>query len=311
VQGASLVCLYPNLPAGASAATTRVYFKTADNTATRDVRATRIDVTATAKERSNDGNPCGAGDPNCDTFTSSIVNSYEPDPNAAFTFSLGTNRFHLPTNDGLSSFNFTGPGTSVFLASFKKLSLSESEQFCFGDVECSDRALTVDTQGVLSFGASTPMLFFSRLLNATGSANSVNAIHFYDPVTFTAIAGNRLTPGTTPSFARMDGVRFASSAFGLAAGKYFVVNYLPGNNSFQLSLTEGGPPLTLTAGTGSAEPIRIIGDETDGVNNERSTTLCSTSLPPASTTMPKICTKKVGGVIEAYLWDSGNGRVNW
>ena len=310
LQGSNLVCTYPSLAAGAETAFTRAFFKTADRTAARPVTAGVVSVTAEVKERSNDGNPCASGDPNCDTFTNSITNSYEPDPNAAFTFSVGTNRFHLPTNDGLSSFSFTGPGTSGFLASFRKLSLSESAAFCFS-ITCTDRALEVSTQGVLSFGVSTPMLFFSRLLNASGAANKVSAVHFYDSRTLAVLAGNRLTPGTTPSFARMDGVRFASPAFGLAAGNYFVRYYQSSDNSFQLSSTKDGPILTLALGAGSGEPIRIIGDETEGANNERSDTLCSTSLPPASTTMPKICTKKVGPVIEAYLWDSGNGRVNW
>ena len=303
VSGANLVCTYANIAGGGNTGATRVYFKTANVPATSSV----ISVTATVNERGNDTNPCAAGDPNCDTFTSSIVNSYEPDPNAAFTFALDNSRFHLPTNDGLSSFTFTSPGSSVFLASFRKLTLAESAGLCFSDVVCFDRALSVDTQGTLSFGASTPVVFFTRLLDAPVTASKLSAIHFYDAVALTA-SNNRLTPVSGPSFARMDGLSLEAPAFGRGAGKYFVVGYSSVDNSFQLSSTKGGPALTLTPGSGSGVPIRIIGDQAD----ERSTSLCSTAIPASTVTMPKICAVKSGPkAIDTYVWDSGNGRVNW
>jgi hypothetical protein len=309
VQGGNLVCTYPNLAAGAFAATTRVYFKTADNTATRDVRASRINVTATAKERANDGNPCDAGDPNCDTFTSSIVNSYEPDLDAAFTFGLNGKRFNLPTNDGLASFTFTSASSSVFLATFKKLTQTESADFCFSTVKCFDRTLFVNTQSAPGFGAANPVVFHSLLFDSPVSENNLNAIHFYDAVPLTLLAGNRLTPGSTPGFARMDGLRLAAPALGLAAGKYFVVNYQASNNSFQLSLAKGGAPLALTPTPSPAgNPIRIVGDDSD----ERSTEICSTDIPSPIPTLPRVCVNKVGPkTLDAFLWDTGNGWANW
>jgi hypothetical protein len=305
LNGANLVCTYPNLPAGADSGVTRIYFKTADVPATSSV----ISVTATAKERANDGNPCGAGDPNCDTFTTSIVNSYEPDPNAAFTFALNGNRFHLPTNDGLASFTFTSASSSVFHATFKKLTSAESADFCFSTVTCFDRTLFVSTENAPGFGAANPVVFHSVLLDSPVSANNLDAIHFYDAVPLTLLAGNRLTPGSTPSFARMDGLRLAAPALGLAAGKYFVVNHQSTNNSFQLSLTEAGAPLTL-ASTPSpvGNPIRIVGDQSD----ERSTQICSTDIPSPIPTLPRVCVDKIGPkTLDAYLWDTGNGWANW
>jgi hypothetical protein len=313
VSGGNLVCVYPNLPAGAPAATTRAYFKTADKTATRDVRATRITVLATVNERGSDQN-CEEGDPNCDTFAVPLVNSYEPDPDGAFTFALNGNRFHLPTNDGLSSFTFTSASPSVFLTSFKKLSLTDSAAFCFSDVVCFDRALSVDTQSASGFGASNPVVFYTRLSDPPSgiTTKSLNAIHFYDAVALTS-AANRLTPGPSPSFARMDGLSVGTAAaatLGIAEGKYFVVDYQatgPNANSFRLSLTKDGAPIPIPgAGTVQAAPIRIIGDQSD----ERSTTLCTTTIPSPIPALPKICVAKAGSkALDSYVWDTGNGFV--
>ena len=105
---------------------------------------------------------------------------------------------------------------------------------------CFDRALAVDTAGVLSFGTTTPVLFFSRLLDPpVRREQGVDAIHFYDPVTFTLLAGNRLTPGSTPSFARMDGVRFAAPTFGLARGQV-LRRQLPGEQQLVPALADQG-----------------------------------------------------------------------
>ena len=304
--GTSITCSYANLPARTppSSASTRAFFKTADAPA----ESNDITVTASTKEGGNDANTCPSGgtDPNCDNVSWTVTNSYEPEPNEALTFGLNGNRFRLPTNDGLSSFTFTAPGSAPFLTSFKKLATTESATLCFDKEVCFDRPLEVGSSGVLSFGQSTPVLFYSRLADAPVAANKLNAIHFYDAVPLTLLAGNRLT--AAPSFASMDGLRLTADAFGQLAGKYFVVGYQSSNNSFQLSLTNGGPPLTLTAGTGSGEPIRIIGDQ----SGERSTTLCSTTVPASTVAMPKICAVKVSGkTLDAFLWDSGNGRVNW
>ena len=301
-SGSNLVCLYPNLGAGVSAATTRVYFKTADKTATRDVRASDITAMATAKERANDGNPCGAGDPNCDTFSVTLRNSYEPEPDAAYTFALNGKSFQLPTDDGLSSFSFTSATAVKFLTQFKVL--PPSSTFCFSTVVCFDRTLSVDTQSATGFSTTNPVLFYARLLDPPSgvTVKNLSAIHFYDPVALTS-DGTTVTAAGGPSFARIDGLRMETASFGLTAGtKYFVVQ--PSGTSFKVSLTKGGAPVPLSAGTGGrGSPIRIIGDQDD----ERSTA-CSASTPPAASAVPSICAQKFGPkALDSFVWDLGNG----
>ena len=65
----------------------------------------------------------------------------------------------------------------------------------------------------------------------------------------------------------------------------------------------------------STDPIRIIGDQSD----ERSTTLCTTTIQSTIPTLPRICTKNVSGPppvqgqqpVDSFVWDNGNGNVNW
>jgi hypothetical protein len=305
-SGGTLTCTYPNLPAGASAAKTRVYFKTADKTAARDVRASDIAVTATVKERGSDQG-CDEGDPNCDTFTVTQRNSYEPEPDAAYTFALNGKSFHLPTDDGLSSFSFTSATAVKFFAQFKVL--PPSTTFCFSTLLCFDRTLSVETEEATGFGTSNPVLFFARLLDPPGGVTSKNltAIHFYDAIDLTSTAADdRLKPvsASAPSFASMDGLRLTASEFGQGAGKYFVVGHNPTDNSFQISATQGGAPLPLADDTGEGNPIRIIGDQ-DG---ERRTSNCATK--PAASAVPSICVQKFGPkALDSYVWDNGNGFV--
>jgi len=304
-SGTAITCRSGNLAGLGSSPVTRVYFKTADAPATSN----DITITAFAKEGANDGHDCPAGgtDPNCDTNSRTITNSYEQLNDEAATWGLNGNRFNLPTNDGLSSFAFTAQGSAPFFVKFNKLTATDTASLCFSDVVCFDKPLSVDTSTVLSYGTSNPVLFFSHLVDAPVNASKLNAIHYYDPVALTA-ASNRLSPGTSPSFARMDGVQLTSAAFGLTPGKYFVVGYTAANNSFRLSATKGGTPLALTAGSANGNPIRIIGDD----NDERSTSLCSKTLPPVGTVLPKLCAVKVGAKdLDAYLWDDGNGKINW
>jgi hypothetical protein len=309
--GTTITCKYPNLQAGtgpASSATTRAFFKTADAPAAGNF----ITAIATAKEGLNDKNTCPAdgADPNCDTVSWTLFNSYEPDPDAALTFGLNGSRFRLPTNDGLSSFTFTAPAGSPFLTTFTKLATTDATALCFSTVECFDRPLSVSSGGVLSSGLSTPVLFYSRLAT-TLPPDKVAAIHYYDAVPLTLLPGNRLT--STVSFARMDGLRLTASTLGLAPKKYFVIGYQSSDNSFQLSETKGGVFLPLSATLNpKGEPVRIIGDKDDAIGDERSDAVCSTDIPPVSVTMPKICVKRAGQqTLDAYLWDNGNGTVNW
>jgi hypothetical protein len=305
--GSSLVCTYPNLASGASTATTRVYFKTADAPATSSV----IRVQGTAKERTNDANPCGT-DPNCDTFATSIVNSYEPEPNAAYSFALDGKRFHLATDNELSSFEFTSASAAPFLAQLQVQ--DHSTAYCFGTVPCFDRTLLASTQAAPGFSAANPVVFYARLVNPPSSVNqnTLSAIHFYDPVTLQANATtNRFTGPAGTSFARIDGVSFdAGAASVIAAGTYFVVGYQLADNSFQVSATKGGPAVTLLSSLAvSGGPIRVIGDQ----NDERSTTSCTTTPATINFPVPSICVLKVKGqnAFDNWVWDAGNGRVGW
>src|SRR5436309_3741238 len=146
LKAGALVCTYPDLAAGANTGTTTIYFQTANSPAT----GTRLTVKGTVKERSNDANGCSSGDPNCDTYTATLDNVYEPDPNAAVTFALNGNRFHLATNDESSSFDFTWANTTKTLVTFKTLDAGTT--YCFSDVPCFDRTLFADTAQATGFG---------------------------------------------------------------------------------------------------------------------------------------------------------------
>jgi hypothetical protein len=306
-SGSSIVCTYPNLAAGASTGTTRIYFKTADAPATSSV----IGVNGTVKERANDANLCG-GDPNCDTFTTSIVNSYEPELNAAYSFALNGKRFHLAADNELSSFDFTSASASTFFAQLQVQ--GPSTTYCFGDVPCFDRTLLVSTEQAPGFGPTNPVVFYARLADPPSpiNQNNLSAIHFYDPVTLQANAAtSRLTGPAATDFARIDGVTFdAGAAAVIAPGTYFVVAYRAADRSFQLSATEGGPPVTLLSTQPvSGGPIRVIGDQGD----ERSTKSCTTTPATINFSVPSICVLKVKGqdAFDNWIWDSGNGRIGW
>ena len=115
---AIVTCTYANIPAGQPTATTRVYFKTGDVPAT----SSRIDVAGTVKERGNDAGSglggCAASDPNCDTVSTFIINSYEPDANTGVSFALNGKQIYLATNDKNSSYAFKSGHASPFRADF-------------------------------------------------------------------------------------------------------------------------------------------------------------------------------------------------
>ena len=307
----NLVCEYPNLPANTPGPTTRVFFKTANLPAT----ASRITVTATVNERGSDAGStpnCDPSDPNCDTWPVSVVNSYEPEDDNAYTFALSGNRFNLPTNDGSASITFTSSTSANpanTLTTFKKLPATDTADFCFSDVECYDRVLFADTGGIQTFGSGNPVVFYARLFDPPVTQNKISAIHIYDATGFTLVSNSRIKPTTsTLDFSKMDGVEFKTTTFGQPAKKYFIVpnSYSSGDKSFQLSATKGGAAITtLTGTTGTGNPIRIIGDQSD----ERSTTLC-TLAPQTSLTGPKICVTKIANkVFDSYVWDLGNGWI--
>jgi hypothetical protein len=183
----TLTCKYANLPAGGNTGLpTRIYFKTANEPATRTVIAVR----GTVKESANDNNPCGSGDPNCDTFLASITNSYEPDANAAYTFALNGNRFYLETDDvlglsgkGSSSYTFTSGNASIFRANF----VTSFPAACGATPSptCFNRVLTVSADGAPSTYNAGPVVFYARLTNLPQgvNANNVTATHTYDDTT--------------------------------------------------------------------------------------------------------------------------------
>ncbi len=54
---------------------------------------------------------CAASDPNCDTVSTFIINSYEPDANNGVSFALNGKQIYLATNDKNSSFAFKSKAT--------------------------------------------------------------------------------------------------------------------------------------------------------------------------------------------------------
>jgi hypothetical protein len=292
--GQSITCTYANLAPGGQAPLTTAYFKTADSPAT----GTLITVTGIVKERSNDANGCQTGDPNCDTFTKTLFNSYEPLPYEADTYALNGLPFHLASDAGNYAFDFTSHSAAPFLAHFEALDPSQTSDWCFGTVPCFDRTLFVDTKENVAYG--THVLFYARLSNLPVSANNLNFVHFYDPIDFT-VSSSRFSPNTGLDFSRMDGVQIGTT-------KYYVVGYQPTSNSFQLSTSAGGPPSSFPDSTALAgSPIRIIGDQNDErTMNTGCTFTFSNAIP-----IPSICDKKVkgtSGTYDAYVWDQGNGH---
>jgi len=305
-SGTALTCTYPNLGAGASTPTTRVYFSTPLVPTTSSL----ITVNAIVKERANDANTCAAGDPNCDTFSQSVTNSYEQEGPNAYSFALPDKTFHLAATNELSSFNFTSKNPSIFFSQFKVE--DPSSVLCFSDVPCFERILFADTQGSPGFSATNPVVFYGRVVPPSNkiSAKNIVALHLYDAVTLQASAAtNRFTGPTGATYDRIDGVSFgADAAAVIAAGKYFVVN--PSGNSFQVSATKGGAPLSLlSSGAVQGSSLRIIGDQSD----ERSTKSCTTTPASINFPVPSICALDVKGqnAIDTWIWDTGNGRIGW
>ena len=297
VSTQTLTCNYANLPAAnpdVATPTKRAYFKTANLPATHSV----ITVLGTVKERGNDAGStggCAATDPNCDTHATSVVNSYEPDDNAAYTFVTADGQsFYLETNDKLSSYRFTADTPAPFRADF----VVDAGACETASPTCFERTLNVTTvQGPTSYNDG-PILFYARLSDAPSgvNANTVVAVHTYDVATFT-VAANRFTPPAGMD-ARLDTVKIGSTTF-------FVVNVNTTTNTFQLAATQGGSPLDFVAGPQVGTPERIIGDQ----SFERSSKGCvfaySNNIP-----VPSICGDKAQGLsqtIDAWVWDSHNG----
>jgi hypothetical protein len=209
---ATITCTYTNIPASnpdVSTPTTKVYFKTGDVPAT----SSSIDVQGTVKERANDSNPCIAGDPNCDTVATSIVNSYEPDPFAGVSFALDGKQVYLATNDKLSSFVFKSGSGSPFRADFT--TTFPTECGTSPSPTCFFRTLNV----VATFDGPAieynngPVVFYARLTGLPPGVTDkkVNAIHTYDPVTGLAprIIGD--DPGERSSEKSKEGCTFTFS----------------------------------------------------------------------------------------------------
>jgi hypothetical protein len=180
----SLTCTYANVPAAnpdASTPTTRAYFKTANAPAT----ASKIDVQGTVKERANDANPCVTGDPNCDTVTTSIVNSYEPDANTGVSFALNGKQIYLATNDKNSSFAFKSGHPTPFRADFT--TTFPTECGASPSPTCFFRLLNVTPtfDGPAAEYNDGPVVFYGRVsgLPQGVTDKTINAIHTYDAFT--------------------------------------------------------------------------------------------------------------------------------
>lgn len=185
----SVACTYANIPGGQPGATTRVYFKTADVPAT----SSRIDVSGTVKERGNDAGSgpagCDPSDPNCDTVSTFVNNSYEGVAESGVSFALNGKQIYLATNDKNSSFAFKSKSASPFRADFTTTFPAE----CGANPSpaCFYRTLSV----VATFDGPAvtyndgPIVFYGRVtgLPPGVNQNNLSAIHTYDDNTFTTI----------------------------------------------------------------------------------------------------------------------------
>ena len=142
--------------------------------------STKIDVQATVKERGNDRVPARApNDPNCDTHLTHVVNTYEPEQNAAYTFALNGKQFYLETNDKHSAFGFKSDNATPFQSLFV-VDLSGCD--AGAPATCFERTLNTSTDPPTTGYNDGPVLYFARLTDtASGvNANNVVAIHNYD-----------------------------------------------------------------------------------------------------------------------------------
>ena len=177
---AIVTCSYANMPAGQPTAATKVYFKTGDVPAT----SSRIDVSGTVKERGNDAGSglggCAASDPNCDTVSTFVINSYEPDANNGVSFALNGKQIYLATNDKNSSFAFKSGHASPFRTDFTTTFPTASAARRFLPRASTDSLTVPPTfDGPAATYNDGPVVFYARLsgLPSGVTDNNVNAIH--------------------------------------------------------------------------------------------------------------------------------------
>jgi hypothetical protein len=298
-----VACSFPDIPGLGSAsgtgnppphndATVKLFFTV---NAPADLPSVTFTGTGTAKERSNDNG--GAANVEQQKVTGAVM-SFGTDPNASATLALPAKSSLLNAGLDASSVGFAVPkGTSPFIAKF---AADPSTTACFGGITCSGLLLTTDLSGapIGTFSSGNPILW-QAVINSTSS--NVDAIHYYDPVTVTASQANTFT--STTSFAKCDGVNFATGAPSpLANGDYFVVNATA--TSFQVSATAKGKPLSFTSGGQFlASCIRVIGDD----RSEK-----ATSCTKAPSQMPALYAFKLtSNTVQTCLWDSANGGIHY
>src|SRR6266566_1343413 len=249
----------------------------------------------TAKERSNDN----SGAANVEQQTAIAPMSFGPDSNSLATVALPERNSSLNASRDASSVSFAVPkGTSPFIAKF---AADPSTTSCFGGITCSGLLLTTDLSGAPldTFSSGNPILW-QAAINSTSS--NVDAIHYYDAVKVTASTTQANTFTSTTSFAKCDGVNFATGAPSpLTNGDYFVVNATA--TSFQISATAKGKPLSFTSGGDfMASCIRVIGDD-------KSEKAMSCTKPPSQ--MPALYAFKLtSNTVQVCLWDTSNGGVH-
>jgi hypothetical protein len=276
-------------------ATVKVFF-TVNAPADPPLDSVTFTAKGTAKERSNDN----SGAANVEQQTAIAPMSFGTDSNSLATVALPERNSSLNASLDASSVGFAVPkGTNPFIAKF---AADASTTSCFGGITCSGLLLTTDLSGapIGTFSSGNPILW-QAVINSTSS--NVDAIHYYDAVKVSASTTQANTFTSTTSFAKCDGVNFATGAPSpLTNGDYFVVNATA--TSFQISATANGKPLSFTSGGDfMASCIRVIGDD----RSEK-----ATSCTKAPSQMPALFAFKVtSNTVQTCLWDSANGGIHY
>jgi hypothetical protein len=302
-----VACSFPDIPGEGSAsggvnpphndATIKLFF-TVD--APANVPSVTFTGNGTAKERSNDN----GGAANVEQQTAVAPMSFGTDPNATATLGLPGKNSLLNASLNASSVGFAVPkGTSPFIAKF---AADPSTTSCFGGITCSGLLLTTDLSGApIGTFSSGNQILWKAVINS--NSTNVDAIHYYDAVKVTASTTQPNTFTSTTSFAKCDGVNFATGAPSpLTNGDYFVVNATA--TSFQVSAIAKGKPLSFTSGGDfMVSCIRVVGDDP----SERIKNCTATSDPSAPKVPPAICAAKIdSSTVQVYLFDSANGGVH-
>jgi hypothetical protein len=307
-------CTFPNIPGVGSVAgtpplqfnpaTIKLYF----DVAAADLPGLDFTAAATVKESGNDNGQ----NLQKQTVDDASMTFGSTNPGQGATVGLPGKHPKLnvlePTNATTASVEFSVPaGSAPFLARF---AADAGPTACFGGITCSGLRLSTDLNGTTYSVA--PYILWQAFINSTNT--NVDAIHYYDAVSVTAVSGSKtLTP--TTSFAACDGVRFGTelnptAPSPLVAGTdYFVVNAT--QTSFQVATSANGKAITINqSGSFPASCIRVIGDQkAEKVTSATPATSCATVKTPSQ--VPALyAAKQPDGTVLVCLWDTANGNIN-